>query len=357
MKGKYILMSSINNIFLERKKQKQQYRRMIYTGSLIGGGFLAIFAALDLFLFAFFVDGLVELFSSIVLFLIAYMEKRSPVKSWIIVFGLLVVSLVIAIGVLGNHSSDGVIIWISLLPFLAFFLLGEKQGLKFSILISSLYLLALFFAFIYFPEKGFTLVSILAAAGALFCGSGLAMAYERNRTQMVELLAKQAKTDPLTSLLNRRGFMDAFNLAMLLPNYNNHNFCLFIIDLDDFKSVNDKFGHDVGDIVIIDCAKVIQLTLRGVDSLDSIARLGGEEFIGLLPNTSLNEAEALLNQMRISIEQLNIESENNTINVTASIGVTCASNTRDTFESLYKAADEALYQAKHNGRNAVVLKE
>ena len=350
-------MSSINNIFLERKKQKQQFRRMIYTGSLIGCCFLAFFAVLDLFIFQLYIDGVAEFLGSVVLFFIAYMEKRSPVKTWVIVFGLLVVALVIGIGVLGNPSSDGIIIWISLLPFLCFFLLGEKQGFKVSVFICLMYLLALIVTHIHFPEQGFSLAGILAAAGTLFCASGLAMAYEKNRTQMVNLLAKQAKTDPLTSLLNRRGFTDAFNLTVLLPKKAKYHFCLFIIDLDNFKSINDKFGHDVGDIVIIECAKTIKLNLRGVDSINSAARLGGEEFIGLLPNTSLLEAEVLLNKMRVSIEQLNIESGNNNINVTASIGVTSASSTRNTFVSLYKAADEALYLAKNNGRNAVVLKE
>jgi len=351
------MMNDINNILLPLDKETQQFRRLIYTGALIGCAFFVLFAVIDLFILHLYIDAIAELIGSVVLLFIAYMEKRSPVKSWVIVIGLLVATLVIGIGVLGNPSSDGVIIWISLLPFLCFFLLGEKQGFKTSIFISVMSLLALIVTSINFPDKGFNLTGILAAAGTLFCASGLAMAYEKNRSQMLELLAKQAKTDPLTSLLNRRGFTDAFNLTMLLPNNANYNFCLFIIDLDNFKSINDRYGHDVGDLVIVECAKTIQLNLRGIDSMDSAARLGGEEFIGLLPNTSLIEAEVLLNKMRVSIEQLTIQSDNHNINLTASIGVTSASSTKHTFESLYKAADEALYRAKNNGRNAVVLKE
>ena len=132
-------MNNINNILLPQDKQRQQFRRMIYTGSLIGCVFFILFAVIDLFILQLYIDAIAELIGCVVLFFIAYMERRSPVKNWAIVLALLIAALVIGIGVLGNHSSDGINIWISLLPFLSFFLLGEKQGLKASIFISVIY--------------------------------------------------------------------------------------------------------------------------------------------------------------------------------------------------------------------------
>lgn len=347
--------NDINNTYSEQVAHSQNYRRMIYAGSLIGAIFLIIFALIDTFILQLLLDGIVEAIGAIILLLIAYMEKKAPVKPWVIVTGLLIIALIIGIAVFANNSSDGVIIWVSLLPFLSFFLLGEKQGLKISLFISLIYISALIFTSIIFPEKGFNPTGIVTATGALFCSILLAMTYEKNRTHMINLLGQQAKTDPLTSLLNRRGFMASFNLFMSLPKKRKQGLCVLIMDLDKFKSINDNFGHDIGDIVIIQCATTMKLMLRNIDS---VARLGGEEFIALLPNTSLSEAEVIAQKVRTSIENLEIKTVNNiNIKVTASIGITNISKNRTSFSDLYKTADEALYEAKNNGRNGIVLKE
>ena len=113
------------------------------------------------------------------------------------------------------------------------------------------------------------------------------------------------------------------------------------------------FGHDIGDNVIVSCANILKEQLR---ITDTIARLGGEEYIVLLSDTTLEEAEYLASRIKDTIEKTTFNSFNDSgLKITASIGISCATEDKISFESLYKAADEALYEAKRNGRNCIFL--
>ena len=131
-------------------------------------------------------------------------------------------------------------------------------------------------------------------------------------------------------------------------------------DIDFFKSVNDTYGHAVGDCVLKTVAKQIKKELR---EYDIPSRYGGEEFTILLPNTSLEEATVVAERLRYSIEKkiINIEEygiENvSKISVTISVGVAQYKNAMKEPENLYQAADKALYTAKENGRNRVIVAE
>ena len=92
--------------------------------------------------------------------------------------------------------------------------------------------------------------------------------------------------------------------------------------------------------------------------IDSVGRLGGEEYIAILPNTSLAEAEVIAHRIKNAIENLGVKlPDNSCVKITASIGLTCTSEDRESFDALYKSADQALYKAKNNGRNKVVVAE
>jgi two-component system cell cycle response regulator len=164
-----------------------------------------------------------------------------------------------------------------------------------------------------------------------------------------------AETDSLTGAANRRAFMQY--LEMETENARRHEIpvSVVMVDLDHFKSVNDTYGHAIGDKVLIETVKTLQSCLRDRDML---GRLGGEEFAVVLHKTDLDCAGDAAERLRSAIEALKIESDDGrAIPVTASLGVTTAQSHigLDTPDSLLQVADEALYEAKNTGRNRVVV--
>ncbi|WP_394550416.1 sensor domain-containing diguanylate cyclase [Pantoea sp. SGAir0183] len=158
-------------------------------------------------------------------------------------------------------------------------------------------------------------------------------------------LSSEAQTDPLTQLLNRRGLNAVLDYFQTLQQ----PFAVLALDIDHFKNVNDNWGHDVGDRVIQQVAKTLQQSAR---KQDIVSRNGGEEFLMLLPDTSLADAEAIAERIRLSIAGEAVE---NVGNITLSIGVAEWSARRVPLETSLKRADDALYQAKNAGRNCTVV--
>lgn len=155
-----------------------------------------------------------------------------------------------------------------------------------------------------------------------------------------------ADHDYLTRLYNRRCFFEQAKQA--LNDDNENSSALAIIDLDHFKQINDQYGHDAGDTVLVQTANRLQSHFRG----SLVARFGGEEFCILLQQMSPDEALGRLEFLIHHLEHFEMKIPNRSINITASVGFTvCNSNN---LEKLIKQADIALYQAKNNGRNQVV---
>jgi diguanylate cyclase (GGDEF)-like protein len=166
-----------------------------------------------------------------------------------------------------------------------------------------------------------------------------------------ETLERLATVDDLTGMCNRRHFMalahDAWDRFR-----DGEPFSLLILDLDLFKSVNDRFGHEAGDAVIRHVADVCRSTKRDADIL---ARMGGEEFVLLLPQTRAGEAAAFAEELRRSVEAAPLAIENTVLRITTSIGVAEAERGLARLSDLMKRADKALYEAKRGGRNRVRL--
>jgi len=164
-------------------------------------------------------------------------------------------------------------------------------------------------------------------------------------------LQKEANQDYLTNLLNRRSFNVLAKQSVALSKRYNSELSLISIDIDHFKSVNDQYGHDLGDKVIRNVANTIKNSCR--DS-DSAFRFGGEEFLILLPKTSLSEAIKLAEKIRNSIASSTIVSDRFIIEITISAGVANWNTAEIDIESALKRADNALYQAKEQGRDRVI---
>jgi diguanylate cyclase (GGDEF)-like protein len=166
-----------------------------------------------------------------------------------------------------------------------------------------------------------------------------------------ETLEHLATVDDLTGICNRRHFM-ALAQAAWERLRDGEPFSLLILDLDLFKSINDRFGHNAGDAVIRHVVDVCRSTKRGTDIL---ARLGGEEFALLLPETRAPEAAAFAEELRRRIEAAPLALDDTVLRITVSIGIAEAERGMARISDLMKRADKALYEAKRAGRNRVRL--
>ena len=190
----------------------------------------------------------------------------------------------------------------------------------------------------------FAIEILLYVIGAAF----LVLILAKDRTVRFYKLA--ATTDPLTGVLNRRGFFEATGEVMESNRAGMVPVSLLAFDLDRFKSINDRFGHDGGDAVLEMFAEVVRKTMR---ASDVIGRLGGEEFVAMVSGT-LAEAAVAAERVRSAFAAAEIVLEGQRIPATVSIGIACGSPLA-AVETLITRADVALYRAKANGRNRIEM--
>jgi diguanylate cyclase (GGDEF)-like protein/PAS domain S-box-containing protein len=165
-------------------------------------------------------------------------------------------------------------------------------------------------------------------------------------------LEQLAYYDGLTKLLNRTEFLRRSKVILEETQIDEKSTCILLFDIDHFKSINDTYGHDVGDLAIQHVVKVAKRLEADVPSV-LIARYGGEEFVIALPACSLDDAALLAERVRAQLAAEPMSGSFGSIAVTASFGLTQASHLGDSLEMLLKHADMALYQAKRAGRNQV----
>ncbi|MCW8853617.1 MAG: GGDEF domain-containing protein [Gammaproteobacteria bacterium] len=159
-----------------------------------------------------------------------------------------------------------------------------------------------------------------------------------------------AGIDELTGLNNRRAFFDLGKHAFKQATRFNHFISVIMMDIDHFKNINDTYGHSVGDKVL---QLAGQLLTDMVREIDIVARIGGEEFAFILPETGLDEARQLTERLRHKIETTTVTYEDNSIQITASFGISSCSTTDEGLETMLTKADDALYIAKRKGRNQI----
>ena len=178
----------------------------------------------------------------------------------------------------------------------------------------------------------------------------------RQRTTDLEqanlALNQQARTDFLTKLPNRLAFSEQFELLQRQAIRQKSPFTLVLLDIDHFKTINDTYGHDAGDVVLTKVAQSLSQRLR---QRDVLARWGGEEFILLLPETSSEGALVVCEELRQCLMQMNIVYQEQPISVTATLGLAQLEDLQLELIRWQSAADIALYQGKKTGRNKVVL--
>lgn len=165
-----------------------------------------------------------------------------------------------------------------------------------------------------------------------------------------QMFKSLSETDEMTGLLNKRSFNTALIKAAKLAERYSHPMSIMMIDADNLKLVNDKYGHKAGDRLIIMLGEIIHDCLR---TTDVIARYGGDEFVMLLPQASAEKAVEAGNRIRMAVENSSLDVEGNRVNSTVSIGIASYPEDAVNINELLEKADKSLYQCKQAGRNLV----
>ncbi|MBU1169520.1 MAG: diguanylate cyclase [Proteobacteria bacterium] len=178
----------------------------------------------------------------------------------------------------------------------------------------------------------------------------------KERTNELSIAYEQIKimahTDPLTGLANRRSMMDKIKQESLRFKRSIKPFALVIGDIDHFKSINDLYGHDCGDDVLVTLSRIMVSALR---EEDSVARWGGEEFLFLLPETGKDGAVTAIEKIRRALNGQSFQYNNTPISLTMTFGISIYDGKASDIEGYLKQADQALYIGKNSGRNQVVF--
>lgn len=198
-----------------------------------------------------------------------------------------------------------------------------------------------------------TLISnVLVALGLVYIINGIYIQQLIKKSEehksLIQKVTAQATIDELTGIYNRRHFNERVHKALVMANRYGHPLSLIVFDIDHFKRVNDKYGHDIGDEVLIQVSQFLKKTLR---ETDLYARWGGEEFIVMLHDTHGEAAKKVAEKLRVGIEQLHLGYD---FSITASFGV-AERYPGENYNGWFKNADQAVLQAKENGRNQVVF--
>ena len=192
---------------------------------------------------------------------------------------------------------------------------------------------------------------IIKIASSVARQTGLTIA----NLKLQQSMKDQSIRDPLTGLFNRRYLEEALNQEISRAMRHDTSFGVMMIDIDHFKKINDEYGHDVGDTALVEISNLFNQFLRNEDIA---CRYGGEEFTLIMPNSTAAYFHERASELCRLVSEMNIVYKNNAyINITISIGLASFPDSGDEINSVIKAADTALYQAKQSGRNQVVVAE
>lgn len=321
--------------------------------SLTTGMVILFFCAFNTVLLGQLSVGVVDAVFGLLNLYFFHQARQGKVKAWH--SHLLIISMTATIFYTFYFSDlrAGSVYWLLFLPPLYCLLAGSKRGLLYTVLLA---LPATFILYIKSDTDNYIAFrSVVNFVLTYFLSYIICYLYENQYITRDLTLQKMAFQDPLTGAKNRhalKAFFDDVNNTRIHPLQLEHNkqrkTHILIVDIDFFKRVNDKFGHDIGDAVLI---SITQLLNDDVGH-EHIYRIGGEEFLIVLKQHSSAQAFHVAETIRQKIADTPFQSQQHKINITVSIGV-AQLNSGQTFKDFLQVADKNLYTAKHQGRNVV----
>ena len=328
--------------------QQRHQAKMIHVLLMVMTAYFAILSVLNVFLFGDFDIAALDMIGMTgTVALLVYFRRTAKlaVTSWAVV---LILTAIILIFI---HITSGLaysIIWVTVLPPISFFLLGRQSGAWVCAGVFS-YVVAFFSTQLPTAQPAVPeLSSLMNIAEVLLAHWFLFRFYERSRADAYAELEHLSETDKLTGLFNRR-HLD----ILLTQEFNMHKrtkapLSLILCDIDHFKRVNDKYGHLTGDSILQEIGSILRVTMRGTDIC---GRWGGEEFLIICPDTSLEGAVVIIAKLQDALNQQHFAKD---IKVTLSFGVAASNDDKDAEHQL-RRADDALYEAKRRGRDCYVV--
>lgn len=291
--------------------------------------------------------GFIELFYALCSFALALLAVKKRHQFWQVILYIFALTAIVIYAVSLSQTIDSMLCWVLVLPTVYYLLLGKK--------FANLPVILLFTAVVadVIGKYGFTvnplLVNFVFSYLLIWAVSHI---YEKNRANSETKLQKLALQDPLTSSYNRLAltkYFETLGAKSSLKKFDKE-LHLLILDIDFFKQINDEYGHEAGDKVLQECAKIISRIAGDKQTF----RIGGEEFCVIIEDKKQDEAIALAQLIRTKLAQHTFKlAEQDNIKLTVSIGLSdyCPDMP---LASLLRQADQRLYRAKHAGRNQVV---
>lgn len=300
-------------------------------------------------------DGLGFFLSLLLLLYLRKMVKADGVYLGICSFYIVLCSITTIIG----RTEISFFLWSFVLPIACFSLLGDQKGIGFTIFFFCLSLFLMTAPERMLFSKPYSSY-VVARYGIIYIIITLASYYYESSQKVLindiqqekDKYERASKLDPLTGLFNRREMMARMENEQKRQLQNNNYFTVILSDIDNFKGINDTFGHDTGDHVLKMITLIIKDQIRGIDCF---SRWGGEEFLIMLIETSLDGGQNVAERIRKKIEEAEFNYKNSNISVTMTFGLSVHQGTDDNIESCIKRADQALYEGKKQGKNRIIM--
>lgn len=326
---------------------KQHFRLKVLAGMCATFGSLAfILGLLNIFLSHRYIFGAAELLYAAYSF---YLYKKSRTNQTKIIHKqvyIVSIALLIFIGSYAFPLETGMLLWSYTLPSIYYLLLGSKAGL-------SPTLLTLIAQVLIITNRGEQVVSFeplhltVNFSFCYMCVWAITHAYETNREKTETALKHLATKDPLTNTNNRLALKHAFEKYTQSPKTTK--LFMLLLDVDHFKKINDKMGHEAGDEALIQLSAL----LRSISDCENVFRIGGEEFCIFLKENTLSEALSKSQHIKHQVQKLTVNINQQSIGITVSGGM-CEYKFNMALSDALKQADDYLYQAKSNGRNCII---